>query len=239
PRLIVGGKRVVHLYHPPTDEACPLLIVFDGRDYLRRARLPVIADNLVAAGRIRPIALAMVENGSQARMIEYACNEATVGFLMECVLPLAQKHLNLIDPARQPGAHGVLGASMGGLMALYAALRLPQVFGHVLSQSGAFRLGSDDTVVFPLLRYAPQPQVKIWLDVGRYEWLLPANRQLRDLLAQQGYDFSYREFNAGHNYPAWRDNVWRGLEWLFPAQAAASAEVQTHTDKQHENGRTT
>lgn len=217
PRLIAGGRRMVHLYHPPTDQACPLVVVFDGRDYLHRGMLPAIADNLIAGGRMRPLALALVENGGQARMIEYACNEATLKFIMECVFPLAQKHLNLIDPARQPGVHGVLGASMGGLMALYTALRLPDVFGHVLSQSGAFQLGADDTVVFPLIRYAPPPKVKIWLDVGRYEWLLPANRQLHDLLAQQGYDFSYREFNAGHNYPAWRDDVWRGLEWLFPA----------------------
>ncbi len=215
PRLVAGGKRMVHLYHPPTDQACPLMIVFDGRDYLRRARLSIIVDNLLAAGRIRPIALALVENGGPARMLEYACNEATVGFLMECVLPLAQKHLNLVDPAQQPGAHGVLGASMGGLMALYVGLRQPDVFGHVLSQSGAFELGAADTVIFPLIRYAPRPRVKVWLDVGRYEWLLPANRRLRDLLAGQDYDFSYREFNAGHNYPAWRDDVWRGLEWLF------------------------
>lgn len=225
PRWVAGGRRIVHLYHPPTDQACSLVIVFDGRDYLRRARLSIMVDNLVAAGRMQPIALALVENGGPARMLEYACNEATVGFLMECVLPLAQKHLNLVDPARRPGAHGVLGASMGGLMALYTALRLPQVFGHVLSQSGAFQLGSHDTVIFPLIRHAPRPPVRIWLDVGRYEWLLPANRQLRDLLAQGGYDFVYREFNAGHNYPAWRDDVWRGLEWLFPAQVASCVEI--------------
>jgi enterochelin esterase-like enzyme len=38
---------------------------------------------------------------------------------------------------------------------------------------------------------------------------------MRDLLLGRGYDVTYREFNAGHNYPAWRDDVWRGLEALF------------------------
>jgi len=235
PRLITGGKRLVHLYHPPTDQASPLVIVFDGRDYLRRGRLPVIVDNLIAAGRIRPIALALVDNGGQARMLEYACNDATVGFLLECVLPLAQKHLNLIDPGQRPGAHGLLGASMGGLIALYTALRYPHVFGRVLSQSGAFQWGPRDTVIFPLIRHVPPAPIKIWLDVGRYEWLLPANRLLRDLLQQQGYALEYREFNAGHNYPAWRDDVWRGLEWLFAAQGGETrAESKAN---QHDNGR--
>jgi enterochelin esterase family protein len=26
----------------------------------------------------------------------------------------------------------------------------------------------------------------------------------------------YREFSAGHNYTAWRDDIWRGLEAMFP-----------------------
>lgn len=214
--LIAGGKRLIHLYHPPTDAACPLLVVYDGNDYLRRARLPAIVDNLIAQRRIRPVALALVENGGQARMIEYACNEATVGFVMECVLPLARQHLSLLDPAQEPGAFGVLGASMGGLMALYTGLRIPQVFGHVLSQSGAFRLDDNPTVVIPLVEHLPVPPVKVWLDVGRYEWLLAANREMQGLLERRGFDYDYREFNAGHNYPAWRDDVWRGLEWLFP-----------------------
>ncbi len=72
-------------------------------------------------------------------------------------------------------------------------------------------------MVIPLVEHLPVPPLKVWLDVGRYEWLLAANREMRDLLARRGFDYNYREFNAGHNYPAWRDDVWRGLEWLFPA----------------------
>jgi len=31
----------------------------------------------------------------------------------------------------------------------------------------------------------------------------------------------YREYSGGHNYPAWREDVWRGLEWLFALRARA------------------
>jgi enterochelin esterase family protein len=37
------------------------------------------------------------------------------------------------------------------------------------------------------------------------------------LLTRKGYEVTYREYNGGHNYPAWRDDVWRGLETLFGA----------------------
>ena len=64
--LVVGGLRSVYLYHPPTNEPVPLLVVLDGRDYATRAKLPVIVDNLIAQKRIRPIALAMPQNGGQS-----------------------------------------------------------------------------------------------------------------------------------------------------------------------------
>ena len=209
-RLVVGGKRPVWLYQPPTSQPCPLVVVYDGADYYRRARLTHIVDNLIAQGRIRPIALALVENGGQARMVEYACSEATVGFVTECVLPLASKELNLIDPATSAGAFGVLGASMGGLMALYTGLRVPQVFGRVLSQSGAFWRDVYEPLIFDLVRYTPVKPLRIWMDAGRYEWLLAGNRAMSALLRERGYDVTCREFNGGHNYPAWRDDVWRG-----------------------------
>jgi enterochelin esterase family protein len=213
--LTASKKRTVYLYQPHAPEPCPLVVVLDGVDYLRRARLPNIVDNLIAQKRIRPIALALVESADQARGVEYACNDLTVAFLVEHVLPLADAHLNLIDVGRHSGAYGVLGASMGGLMAAFAGLRAPHVFGRILSQSGAFSIGEVDLVVTDLVRDGKVRPIKIWMDVGSFEWLLVTNRRMHALLVNKGYDVTYREYNGGHNYPAWRDDVWRGLEHLF------------------------
>ena len=213
--LIVGARRALYLYQPPVAEPCPLLVVLDGPEYLRRAHLPVIVDNLIAQGRIRPLALAMVDNSSAARFVEYACSDSTVGFLTDIVVPFARDRLNLLDARRQPGAHVVMGASMGGSMALYAAYRAPDVFGGVLAQSGAYNVFNRDLVIFDLLRQgAPRP-LRVWMDAGRFESLLDCNRRMHDVLVSRGYDAHYREYNGGHNYPAWRDDLWRGLEWLF------------------------
>ncbi len=52
--------------------------------------------------------------------------------------------------------------------------------------------------------------------MGRYEQdLAPVNREMHDLLEERGYDVGYREYSSGHNYPAWRDDVWRGLEHAY------------------------
>ena len=44
--LADNGQRDVYLYHPPVKEPVPLLIVYDGVDYLERAKLNIIVDNL-------------------------------------------------------------------------------------------------------------------------------------------------------------------------------------------------
>jgi len=216
--FISGNHRAVYLYQPPGTEPVPLVVVWDGQEYLHRARLNYIVDNLIALRRIRPIALALVSNGGQkSRMSEYACNEATLAFLMTEVLPLATKELNLLDIDTFPGEFGVLGASMGGLMALYTGTRIPQVFGNVLSQSGAFSWAGFDMVVFDLLERGEIRPLRIWMDVGIYDLpgLLASNQRMQTLLTQRGYPLTYREYNAGHNYPAWRDDIWRGLEALY------------------------
>lgn len=213
--LVVGRKRTVHFYQPPVAEPAPLVVVWDGVDYLRRAHLPVIVDNLIAQGRIRPVALAMVQNAGRARMVEYACSDPALGFLTQSVVPLARAHLRLTDPRQ--GNYGALGASMGGLMALYTGLRLPGIFNNVLSQSGAFSSEEYESVIYELIRHAPVQPIKTWMGVGAYDFtdILSGNRTMLGALQGRGYTVCFRKNNAGHNFPAWRDDIWRGLEWLY------------------------
>jgi enterochelin esterase-like enzyme len=209
--MIAGGKRAVQLFHPPVAGPCPLLIVFDGEDYLKRVHLPHIVDNLIGLGKMRPVAMALINNSTSARIAELAGSESMLVFLLNKVLPLAQTELNLTAP----GDWGLLGASLGGLMSLYAALRCPEIFNRVLSQSGSFTVRGRDSLVFDLTRARYNPNLKIWMDVGRFEYLLEANQRMADTLRANDYDVTYREYNGGHNYTAWRAEVERGLMAQF------------------------
>jgi enterochelin esterase-like enzyme len=208
-----GPKRTVFLYNPPVDQPVPLLFVYDGVDYLRRAKLNVIADNLLAERRIQPFAMAMVHNGGASRTVEYSCSESTIGLLMECVLPLAKENLNL-EPV-ESGGYGVMGSSLGGSMALFTALRFPKIFHNVLSQSGAFIAPDFQSVVVDLVKCGPTPEIDIWMDAGRLDWLLEGNQQMYALLKEKNYHVKYREFSGGHNFTAWRDDISYGLEALY------------------------
>jgi enterochelin esterase-like enzyme len=213
--LLANGRRAVYLYQPPVSEPCPLVVVYDGFEYYHRDHLPTIVDNLINQRRIRPIALAMVAHGGPARGIEYGCSEATVGFLMEHVLPLAEEHLNIIPAQAAAGSYGVIGASAGGRMALFTALRVPGIIGRVLSQAGAFKFDNYESVLFDLVRHMPPQPVQAWLDCGTFDFLLPGNQEMAALLAERGYEGGYLEYHAGHNHPAWRNHIAAGLEALY------------------------
>ncbi len=213
------SERDVYLYKSPVSEAVPLLIVYDGYEYLNRGKLTTIVDNLIADRRIRPVALAFLQNGKSRRNVEYLCSDATITWLEREILPLAHEHLRLLDVAQYPGAYGVLGASAGGLMAMYTGLRMPEIFGKVLCQSGVFSLEGRDFAVVDLARYCHACHIKIWMDVGKLEEdLLEDNRRMAALLKEKQYDVIYREFSASHNYTAWRDDIWYGLEEMFPLE---------------------
>lgn len=218
--LVIGNARAVHLYQPPTQEPAALLIALDGQDYLRRAKLPTLLDNLLAQNKIPPLAVAMLESSrlekGSARMSEYACNELTLIFLLKYIVPFAQEHLNLVDWKKHRGMYGIMGASIGGLMALFTALRAPEIFGKVISQAGAFELWDYSPSPFTLLTQAKTPP-RVWLDVGQMDWLLEPNRRMYKALKRNGFDVKYREYYAYHNWPAWRDVLPGALTWAFAA----------------------
>jgi len=210
------GERDVYLYKPPASGAVPLLVVYDGYDYLHRARLATIVDNLIADKRIRPIAIAFLQNGRSRRSVEYFCSDATIHWLDREVLPLTRQHLKLLNLQEHPGAYAVLGASAGGLMSFYTGLRMPEIFGKVLCQSAVFSIDGRDFAAVDLVRFGQGRDLQIWMDVGTLDELLEDNRRMIALLDKRQYNVTYREFSAGHNYTAWRNDIWHGLEAMFP-----------------------
>lgn len=215
--FLIGNRRDVWLYQPPSTDPAPLLVIFDGRDYLRRANITQIIANLMADGTIPPLALAMIDNAKGDRFVEYNTSESQLAAITEVLIPMAQRQLYLVDIEKNPGAYGVLGASMGGNMALYAGLRLPHIFGKVISQAGAFQFSVIDEA--PLLKefvqHMPKRDLKIWQDVGALDWLVDENREMNKLLTDKGYDVTYREYSAGHNYTAWHNTLPDAIVALF------------------------
>lgn len=217
----LGSPRRVWLYQPPvgTRESAdlPVLVLLDGEHWQPRLGLAHLLDNLIADGRIPPVAAVLPEALDEAtRWAELSCRPEYVSFLTDELLPWTAARLPVTeDPARTV----VAGQSLGGLTAAYAAVAAPHRFGNALVQSGSFwwPVGPDAEWLTRTIAATPRLPVRFRLSFGEQEWVaLPAARRLRDTLASVGYhDASYREFNGGHDYLCWRTELADGLVELL------------------------
>ncbi|PKN84359.1 MAG: hypothetical protein CVU46_14405 [Chloroflexi bacterium HGW-Chloroflexi-8] len=214
---VYGKSRNFSIYTPKlfTPET-PLLIVLDGQDYLDRVRINEIVDYLIITKQIPPIVMALVDSIPISRTIEYTCSESNLLFLNEIVIPFVESKLGLNSIKHRPGSYGILGASFGGLFAVYAGLRSPQVYSKVISQSGAFNFRQHPFVIWDLLTLHKDLPFDLCMDVGQYEPLLASNSSFYEFIRKRSskkLDFSV--FPAGHNYPAWGNELPKCLKFIF------------------------
>lgn len=223
----LGNEREVFTYTPAGYDAgrtYPLLICFDGWAYVQQAYvpLPTVLDNLIAEGAIPPVVAVLpdsLDNATRGR--ELNLHEPFVEFLAEELLPWARDRLSFED---DPARTVVAGSSLGGLTAAFCGLRRPDLFGLVLSQSGAFQRGLPEefarTDRLPL-RFALDVGVLETTPFERFASLYHANLHMRDVLVAKGYDVSFRKFPGGHDYLWWRETVADGLITLLASAIAA------------------
>ena len=217
-----GRQRKLWVYTPPGYSAkttCDLLVAFDGGEYLDQIPLPLMLDTLLAAKRLRPTVAVLIDNAtSTERLADLANRERFAAFLGDELIPWVRARWNV---SHDPRHTIVTGSSAGGLAAANVALARPDLFGNVLSQSGAFWRGNEGSNAAPFEwltdRYAAAPKRDLCfvLDVGALEStgaiggtapsILAANRRLRDVLVQKGYSVTYTEVPAGGHAPEfWR-----------------------------------
>jgi enterochelin esterase family protein len=231
-------RRRLALYLPPgaagdarARRELPLLLVLDGLDYLRRGRLARLLDALITDGRMAPVAAAFLDNAGAGRASEYVANDFTLASLADVVVPAAAERLGLAprDRPTAPGRTTILGSSMGGLMALHAGTRRPDVFGRVIAQSTSALL--DELVVaeesvpavrltlLALIEATEAPPIRLWLDVGDLEGLAEPNDRLAAMLVRRGFDLTYRRFPGGHDQTSWAESLVDALPATFPPAA--------------------
>jgi enterochelin esterase family protein len=112
-----------------------LLILFDGEDLSDDQYQVTTLNNLIAAGKIPPTVAVFVENVSRRRLVDLVANPEFADFMAKELVPWVRLHYNVTKEAKQTVLSGY---SAGGLAAPYVALRHSEVFGNVLSLSGAF-----------------------------------------------------------------------------------------------------
>ena len=238
---VMGNERRVWVYTPaeyePASRSYPLLLLFDGGAALSLIPTHRLLDNLSADGQIPPTVAVFVDNPTDtSRNVELPCNEDFARFIESELMPWVRSHYAV---SHDPRDGYVTGASYGGLASFWVGLRLPHLFGNVISQSASLFWGPGFDLAKPysaqeyqpawlVEQYAGSPHLplRIWMEAGLMDSdddIIQPNRHMESVLRSKGYDPTYSEFAGGHDYAVWRGTLATALSKMMQPRSATSA----------------
>lgn len=208
------GKRTIKVFVPTGGNATvkkrakPLagnnlavIYIEDGSDYANRAKAAQIQQNLVNAGKIRPFIMVFIDPKDRTK--EYWANDRWADFIANDVVPEIDKRYQTI---KSRDGRALLGASLGGVTSIWTALKHPDIFGRVGGQSSSFWIDNERVVKELEKLDASKTKFRFYLDDGTLEGV-DDSRKVVKILRDKGYDITYVEGEAGHNWTAWRDRL--------------------------------
>lgn len=235
------AARDIYVYLPPSHELprykkhrYPVLYMQDGQNafddtlsFAGEWGADETAQRFATASRKRECIIVAIPNAGADRMSEYSPwsrstprgtligkGEAYLDFVTHTVKPIIDLSFRTHLQAENTG---IVGSSLGGLIALYATLTRPHIFGFCAALSPAiwFAAGQLDTVARQSAITLAATHPRFYLDMGWREGKartadgLPAmiadTRRLHGILRERGCTASYVEDRAGrHNETDWR-----------------------------------
>jgi enterochelin esterase-like enzyme len=220
---VLGGKRTVTIYTPASyagkKESLPFVLLFDGESYVIDVAAPTMLNNMIAQKAIPPVIVAFLHSQG-TRNEDLQPNAKFQQFISAELVPWIRERYRI---SKDPKLNVVAGSSFGGLAAAYTAFMHPEVFGNVLSQSGAFWwsphyelevLPSPNAgwMVKQFAESKPKP-LRFYMSAGSWEsaGMLSNNRLLRSVLVGKGNEVTYSEVVSGHNYANFQQSFPDGL----------------------------
>jgi pullulanase len=233
----LGGRRVwVYLppgYHESTARY-PVLYMFDGQNvfdkitsFVGEWKVDETLETLIPAGDVQPMIVVAVDHGGTQRLNEYTPwsdgaqgggGAAHLTAFADVLVPYIDAHYRTLTAS---ASRGIGGASLGGLMTLYAVYTRPDVFGQGAAFSSS--IWWDDRHVVSYAEDSAKPASRVWMDMGtaEYESAIADLRAMRDAMLEDGFllgeDLEVVEDpGAGHNEAAWSRRFPDAVKYLFP-----------------------
>ncbi|WP_239673625.1 alpha/beta hydrolase [Mangrovibacillus cuniculi] len=200
------------------------VIVQDGKDYFQLGRLPRIADELLAEGKMEntlffAIPYPDVKTREQWYHPDGSLKENYIRFIAHELTP----YIDANYPTFQIGnGRMLMGDSLAGTASLMIALQYPHTFGKVAVYSPYV----NETVLSKVAEMSQPELLSVYHVIGDQEddFLAPSgvrkdflhpNRDLRELMSRKGYQVFYEEFEGSHSWKYWQPDLKRALKMML------------------------
>ena len=217
----LGIERHLRVYTPPgygenKDKRFPVLYLFHGSGdneatWTEFGKADVILDNLIAAGKAKPMIVVMPDGHTSPPMPRDAPGAAEARTknlgnfehdLLEDVIPYVAAHYRT-ENGRENQA--IIGLSMGGNQSLIVGLNHLDLFAWVGGMSSAVR--EPDTQLAPFFASASTANEKLkllWFGVGKDDFLFKDNEILDAKLTGMQVKHTFVVSAGAHAWPVWR-----------------------------------
>ena len=228
--------RRLHVYTPPGYELgegkFPVFYLLHGsgdsdNSWSTVGRAGFILDNLIAAGKAKPMVVVMPAGHAGAPRgggPRPTVDEFTQDFLTD-IMPLIEKRYR-VAPDRQSRA--LAGLSMGGGQTLTIGIPNLEKFGYLgVYSAGVFgiaggRGGAPGGPSFEEQNKAKlddaslKPGLKLfWFATGKDDFLVATSRATVEMFKKHGFEVVYKETEGAHTWLNWRDYLNEFAPQLF------------------------
>jgi enterochelin esterase-like enzyme len=231
----LGRFRRMHVYTPPGYESgqgtYPVFYLLHGASdcddsWTSVGRAGFILDNLIAAGKARPMVVVMPagHTGPFTFGRRLPIDEFTKDFIGD-IMPHVEKNYRV----HTGKAHrAIAGLSMGGAQTLNIAIPYPDRFAYVgVFSSGIFGIAggmggapegpSWEEQQKDILDGAElKKNLKlVWFATGKDDFLVQTSRATVEMLKKHGLDVVYKETDGAHTWTNWRNYLNEFAPQLF------------------------
>lgn len=229
PSPTLEKNRRMYIYTPPgyagSSEKYPVLYLLHGAGgdedaWTTLGRTPYILDNLIAAGKAKPMIVVMTNGNawSSAAPGEEPKIEANPDFnqmarggfeksLVADVIPYVEKNYRVLTDKNN---RAIAGLSMGGMHTQNISNANPGMFGYIGVMSMGLMNDSrwatyNEEEHKKQLKALQDSGVKLyWIACGKEDFLIESVNNLRKLYDGMGFKYEYVETTGGHTWTNWR-----------------------------------
>lgn len=233
----LGMKRRMYVYTPPgydaSKDSYPVLYLLHGAGgdedaWSSLGRANLILDNLIAAGKAKPMLVVMTNGNAwqsstlkQAPGVAAPTRETYAQYqgkfeksLVEDVVPYIEKNYRVKSDKNH---RAIAGLSMGGAHTITASTTYPGKFAYIgVFSSGIFDANADMAELEKKFTALKDSGVeKYWVACGKTDFVIESNQRLLSILDKTGLEHEYHESEGGHTWANWRDYLVLFAPMLF------------------------
>lgn len=223
----LGVERKLRVYCPPgklkSDDKLPVLLLLHGStdceaSWTTQGRADVIADNLLAEGKMKPMLIVMPDGHAEAKPGPSSRNPADRSKMYERleadifneILPLVEKTYRVKTDSKH---RAMVGLSMGGAQTLKIGLGNVEKFGWIGVYSQGILSESED-VLAKHDKFNEQLEW-FWIGMGKDDSRAKRATDLSEKLTKMGVHHEYELTEGAHTWILWRQYLHKTLQRLF------------------------